>query len=86
MRMRAAIERFLVHLARERNASAHTVRAYGDDVAQFADHLGAQLGREPRPEDVDHLAIRGFLAALHAGGLRRSSAARKLASLRTFFR
>lgn len=86
MRMRAAIERFLVHLARERNASAHTVRAYGDDVAQFAEHLRAQLGREPRPEDADHLAIRGFLAALHAGGLRRASAARKLASLRTFFR
>jgi len=86
MTMRAAIERFLVHLARERNASAHTVRAYGDDVAQFADHLRGQLGRAPRPEDADHLAIRGFLAALHAGGLRRASAARKLASLRTFFR
>jgi integrase/recombinase XerC len=84
--MRAAIERFLVHLARERNASAHTVRAYGDDVAQFCEHLRAQIGREPRPEDADHLSIRGFLAALHAGGLRRASAARKLASLRTFFR
>jgi integrase/recombinase XerC len=84
--MRAAIDRFLVHLARERNASAHTVRAYGDDVAQFTDHLRARIGREPRAEDADHLAVRGFLAALHAGGLRRSSAARKLASLRTFFR
>jgi integrase/recombinase XerC len=86
MKMRAAIERFVVHLGRERNASPHTVRAYGDDVAQFADHLRCQLGREPRPEDADHLAIRGFLASLHAGGLRRASAARKLASLRTFFR
>jgi integrase/recombinase XerC len=86
MKMSVAIERFLVHLARERNASTHTVRAYGDDVAQFAEHLHAQLGRAPRAEDADHLAIRGFLAALHAGGLRRSSAARKLASLRTFFR
>jgi len=86
MKMRAAIERFVVHLGRERNASPHTVRAYGDDVAQFADHLRGQLGREPRPEDADHLAIRGFLASLHAGGLRRASAARKLASLRTFFR
>jgi integrase/recombinase XerC len=84
--MRTAIDRFLLHLDRERNASPHTIRAYGEDLAQFADHLRGQVGREPRPEDADHLAIRGFLAALHAGGLRRVSAARKLASLRTFFR
>jgi len=84
--MRTAIERFLLHLDRERNASAHTVRAYGQDVSQFADHLRAQVGREPRPEDADHLSVRGFLATLHAGGIRRVSAARKLASLRTFFR
>jgi integrase/recombinase XerC len=86
VRLRTAVARFLLHLDRERNASAHTVRAYGDDVAQFCEHLRAQIGREPRPEDADHLSIRGFLAALHAGGLRRASAARKLASLRTFFR
>ena len=80
------MERFLLHLDRERNASAHTIRAYGQDIAQFADHLRGQVGRDPRPEDADHLAVRGFLAALHAGGTRRVSAARKLASLRTFFR
>ena len=84
--MRTAIERFIVHLDRERNASPHTVRAYGEDVAQYTDHLRAQIGREPRPEDADHLSVRAFLAALHASGLRRTSAARKLASLRTFFR
>jgi len=84
--MSAAIERFLSHLDRERNASAHTVRAYGEDVAQFAGYLRGQMGREPRAEDADHLAVRGFLAALHEGGTRRISAARKLAALRTFFR
>jgi integrase/recombinase XerC len=84
--MRTAMDRFLLHLDRERNASAHTIRAYGQDIAQFADHLRAQVGRDPRPEDADHLSVRGFLAALHAGGTRRVSAARKLASLRTFFR
>jgi integrase/recombinase XerC len=84
--MSAAIERFLRHMDRERNASAHTVRAYGEDVAQFATYLAGEIGREPRPQDADHLAVRGFLAALHGGGLRRVSAARKLAALRTFFR
>lgn len=86
MRMRTAVERFLRHLDRERNASVHTIRAYGEDVAQFAAHLREQLGREPRLRDVDHLSVRGFLAALHASGIRRVSAARKLASLRSFFR
>ena len=84
--MSTAVERFLIHLDRERNASPHTIRAYGEDVAQFVTYLGEQSGREPRPQDADHLSVRGFLAALHAGGIRRVSAARKLASLRTFFR
>ena len=35
---------------------------------------------------MDHLLIRGFLAHLHGRGLKKVSAARKLASLRTFFR
>ncbi len=84
--MRASVAAFLRHLERERNASPHTIRAYGEDLAQFTDHLGRELGREPRPEDADHLSIRGFLAELHRRGLARSSAARKLAGLRTFFR
>ena len=62
------------------------MRAYLDDLEQFVGHVREQLGREPRPRDVDHLHIRGFLARLHRQGLKKSSAARKLASLRTFFR
>jgi integrase/recombinase XerC len=84
--VRAARDAFLRHLERERNASPHTQRAYGRDLDQFRDHLSAQLGREPRPEDVDPLLIRSFLAALHTRGLSRATTARKLASLRTFFR
>ena len=86
MKMSVAIERFLRHLDRERNASSHTVRAYGEDVAQFRSYLAGQIGREPRVQDADHLSVRGFLASLHAAGIRRTSAARKLAGLRTFFR
>ncbi len=84
--MQRAITAFLRHLDRERNASPHTVKAYGDDLRQFARHSRAQLGREVHPKEVDHLLIRSFLAALHRQGLKKSSAARKLASLRTFFR
>jgi integrase/recombinase XerC len=84
--MRASAAAFLRHLERERNASPNTIRAYGEDLAQFTDHLRREIGREPRPEDADHLAIRGFLAELHRRGLAKSSSARKLAGLRTFFR
>src|SRR5512143_3928798 len=84
--MRASAAAFLRHLERERNASPNTIRAYGEDLAQFTAYLSGELGREPRPEDADHLAIRGFLAELHRRGLAKSSSARKLAGLRTFFR
>jgi integrase/recombinase XerC len=84
--MRAATQAFLRHLERERNASRHTIRAYGDDLNQLSDYLEGVLGRAPRPGDVDHVLIRGFLAELHRRGLKKTSSARKLAGLRTFFR
>jgi integrase/recombinase XerC len=84
--MLAATEAFLRHLERERNASPHTIRAYGEDLQQFSSYLEDVLGRKPRPEDADRLLIRGFLAELHRRGLKKSSSARKLAGLRTFFR
>ena len=80
------VEAFLRHLDRERNASPHTVRAYARDLAQFEAHLREELGRPPRPEDADHLLLRAWLARLHRDGVKKVSAARKLAALRTFFR
>jgi len=84
--MQQAVAAFLRHLDRERNASVHTVRAYGEDLEQFRAYVEGTLGRAARPAEVDHLLIRGFLAHLHGRGLKKVSAARKLASLRTFFR
>jgi integrase/recombinase XerC len=84
--MKPAIDAFLRHLARERNASAHTVRAYAIDLDQLAQHLRDELGRPGTPADVDHLMVRSFLARLHRAGIKKVSASRKLASVRTFFR
>ncbi|HXB56935.1 MAG TPA: tyrosine recombinase XerC [Vicinamibacteria bacterium] len=84
--MQRAVAAFLRHLEDERNASPHTVRAYGEDLKQFRAHLRAAVGREAHPRDVDHLLIRSFLAHLHERGVKKATAARKLASLRTFFR
>jgi len=84
--VQAEIAAFLRHLDRERNASPHTVKAYAEDLAQFARHARADLGHDAAPREVDHLLIRAFLARLHRQGLKTVSAARKLATLRTFFR
>ena len=84
--MKPEIAGFIRHLDRERNASEHTRRAYRKDLEQFHAHARTQLGREVGPRDVDHLLIRSFLARLHEKGLKKASAARKLAALRTFFR
>jgi integrase/recombinase XerC len=84
--VRDEVTGFLRHLERERNASPATTRAYGQDLEQFAAHLERELRRDPRPAEIDHVMIRGFLAELHQRGLRKVSTARKLAALRTFFR
>jgi integrase/recombinase XerC len=81
-----AIAAFLRHLEQERGLSPHTLRAYTSDLDQFRSYLVAEVGEGVRPEDVDHVLIRGFLASLHTKGLLKVSSARKLASLRTFFR
>lgn len=84
--MKKEVAAFLRHLATERNVSAHTVRAYGRDLAQFVGFTEGALGRGLKLGDVDHLLIRGFLAHLHEAGLKKASSGRKLAALRSLFR
>jgi integrase/recombinase XerC len=87
--MTAHLKAFLQYLALNRNASAHTVRAYDSDLSQFLAHAAAGAGikvRELAPTQLDRLALRGFLGDLHKQGLARATAARKLAAARTFLR
>jgi len=86
--VRAAIEEYLTYLKAERDASAHTLRNYRVDLEQFLAYLQERQtdGGVPSPAKVDHLAIRGFLARLHGARLAKTSVARKLATLRSFFR
>ena len=83
------LKAFLRYLALNRNASAHTVRAYDSDLTQFLADVAAEAGvkvRDLAPAQLDRLALRGFLSHLHKHGLSRASAARKLAAVRAFLR
>jgi len=85
--MRTAIARFLQFLAVERNASAYTVKSYREDLAALADYLAESRGGEPPgPGDITVLDLRGYVAALHEAGYAKTTIARHLASLRSFFR
>jgi integrase/recombinase XerC len=83
------LKAFLQHLALNRNASAHTVRAYESDLSQFIAHVAAEAGirkADLQPAQLDRAAVRGFLARLHTTARSRSTAARKLAAVRTFLK
>ena len=87
--MNELLKEFLQHLRLNRNASVHTARAYESDVSQFLSFVAADRGvkrSQLTPSSLDRAALRGFLAEIHRRGLARSSAARKLAGVRTFLR
>ena len=66
---------------RQRHASPNTVLAYRKDLGKFAGFVGDVPLRS-----LDHLRIRAFLAHLYERGLGKTSVARALAALRSWFR
>ena len=84
------IEKFLEYLRTQRNVSPHTQRNYESDLRQFYLYLTtAPDGTErPAPElgDIDNLTIREFLGTLYEKHNKKSSVARKLATLRSFLK
>ncbi|HSE32293.1 MAG TPA: tyrosine recombinase XerC [Pyrinomonadaceae bacterium] len=88
--MEQLVNQFLEHLRFERNVSPHTLRNYRIDLEQFVEHLAGSASSDkkrttPSIEQIDHLTIREWLASLHSAQKQKSSIARKLAALRTFF-
>jgi integrase/recombinase XerC len=85
--MDTLIEQYARYLRDERNASPHTIRNYASDLRQFRDYLARlEAGSEVAVGSADPVRIRGFLADLIDRGEKKSSVARKLASLRAFFK
>lgn len=84
--MKVATEKFIVYLQSVRNSSPHTVLNYRQDLEQFLAYLTPPGANPPALKSVTHGMIREFVAHLHEHRLAKSSIARKLAALRSFFK
>ncbi len=83
------LEQFFQHLRYERNVSPHTLRNYTSDLGQFLDYIASPKAdgtREQIPvKHLDHITIREWMSELHSDNAKKTTVARKLASMRTFF-
>jgi integrase/recombinase XerC len=88
--MQEHIDRFADYLEHQRNASTHTLRNYLSDLDQFYEYLSPQDPNGERRDvdihQIDHITIREYMGKLYQEKRKKSSIARKLATLRTFFK
>lgn len=83
--MHQEVDRFIEYMRTIRNSSEHTVSGYSSDISQFISFLEEQeIPTSPR--EIDSRIIRRYLARLQISGIGKASSARKLASLRAFFK
>lgn len=76
------LAQFLSHLKHEKNASPHTIASYRRDLNQLARFLEEKKVGLTR---VDNVLLRAFLATLYEKKIKKSTIARKLAAMRSFF-
>jgi integrase/recombinase XerC len=79
------IHRFIQYLSSEKNASPHTCRNYSKDLEEFENFIGGAKGGDGDIAKVDRMAMRKYLSFLHRKN-KKSSIARKLSTLRSFFK
>jgi len=85
--MGTEIADYLEHLAKERDVSPNTVRAYDRDLKEFVSFLGRYYGGDTWSwQGVDRIAMRGFLGHLSKRGLGKRSMARTLSAIRSFYK
>jgi integrase/recombinase XerC len=95
------VRQFLDYLKLEKHFSDYTGKSYGADLIQFTQFVTGEIGQShqtPRPPEqaalsidqkligVESLTVREFLAYLYAQNYTKSTTARKLATLRSFFK
>jgi integrase/recombinase XerC len=94
------VKQFLDYLKLERHFSDYTVKSYGADLIQFGQFLSGEIGQsaqqsqsfdagtplDDRQLKCEPLTIREFLAYLYGQNYTKSTTARKLATLRSFYK
>lgn len=84
--MFAAIDGFLRYLQIERNASELTIKSYSEDFGSLLDYVRDRVGEVSSPSELQIAQLRGYVAYLHECDYAKTTIARRLASLRSFFR
>jgi len=79
--MKRYLDKFLVYLEIEKNYSPHTLLNYKLDLEEFARVL-----EEPDPLKITYLQLRKYLARLRDRHYKPRTLARKLSSIRSFFK
>ena len=82
--MQQVFDRYVAFLEAEKNASQYTVRNYTNDLMEFFDFVTGQ-GIESL-KDVNKQTLRAYMAHLMEQGKAKSSIARKLSAIRSFYR
>jgi integrase/recombinase XerC len=83
--MDEALADYLRHLSLEKNASAHTVKSYREDLTQALTFF-RERGRVSEPAKLTTRALRAYLAWLHEQGYAKTTIARRLAAVRSWCR
>lgn len=78
--MKEHIEKFIRYLEVQKGASPHTIRAYRKDLDAFSAYV-----KKDAP-DIGLIDVRGFVALQIKEGLNKTTASRRLASVRSFLR
>ncbi|RCK72056.1 MAG: Tyrosine recombinase XerC [Ignavibacteriae bacterium] len=84
--MKNYIQKFLEYLEKERKYSNHTIKSYEDDLNQLYVFLSKHFSGVIDLNKIDNVTIRLFLGEFVESGLTKKSIARKLSSLKSFFR
>jgi integrase/recombinase XerC len=85
--MEEALAEFLRHLSLEKNASAHTIKSYREDLMQAAEFFRARFPNQRlQPGQMTTRLLRAYLAWLHERGYAKATIARRLAAVRSWAR
>jgi tyrosine recombinase XerC len=80
------IDKFILYLKLEKNASYHTVHNYQRDILQFVEFVCGQEAGESLFLDITPLMIRSYLAFLKSEQYAKATIMRRIAALRSFFK